>query len=80
MAAPASRHAQFQNDAEFMEATSILKDYLLTGYKKGVFSVYIDSALTLLRWMMDMGSKNNHEKFMTMCESMYSHDSIDRLF
>lgn len=72
-----ARHSRFQNDAEYREATSILRRYLLTGSKNGVFSGNINSALTLLSWMMDKGNKNNHENFMTMCDGMYSCDSVD---
>jgi hypothetical protein len=79
MTAPFARHSQFQDAAEFEEAMSILRRYLLTGFRKGVFSVQVDPALSLLSWMMDMGDKINHEKFATMCEGMSSLDVVDHL-
>src|SRR5579871_2139554 len=68
---PIARHTRFQNDAEYREATSILRRYLLIGSAKFVFSGDIDSALILLRRMMDMGSKNSYENFMAACDGMF---------
>jgi hypothetical protein len=68
-----ARHSQFQDAAEFEEAMSILRRYL----SRVLFFIKVDSALSLLSWMMDMGDKINHEKFATMCKGMSSLDVID---
>ena len=70
MVTPVARHTQFRDDAEFREATSILRHY--AGSMKSVFFVDIDAALRLLNWMMEMGNENSHDKFAAMCKSMYS--------
>ena len=79
MTAPVARYAQFQNNAEFENAISILRRYLLAGSMKGVFVVDIDSALTLLIRMLDMGDKSSYEEFAAMCEGVSSCHVIDHL-
>src|SRR5215469_7639536 len=63
MTGPVARHSQFQNGAEFEEAMSMLRKYLLAARLKGLFSVDVNSALTLLSWMLEMGNKTNRENF-----------------
>jgi len=79
MTAPVAGHSQFQNTAEFEEATSILRRYFFSGFAKRVFSMNVDSALSLLSWMMDTGDKSSYEQFAAMCDGMSSLHVVDHL-
>jgi hypothetical protein len=61
-------HAQLQKNAEYKE---VLRRYLLAGFANGEFSADTESFMRLLNWMMEMGDKNSHEKFTTMCEGRF---------